>query len=86
VDWNQIEQDWRQYKLSAKRRWDRLSDNELMQINGKRDELSAKIQQAYGISRREAELQIADWAFGEEDPSRDEQHESVQSQGQTTFH
>ena len=83
MDWNRIERDWWQYKLSAKRRWDRLSDNELTQVNGKRDELCAKIQQAYGISRREAEMQIADWTYGQDEPTRDEQHESVQSQGQT---
>ena len=83
MDWNRIERDWRQYRFSAKRRWDRLSENELVQINGKRDDLCAKIQQAYGINRRGAELQIADWAYEQDEPAGGEQHESAQSQSQT---
>lgn len=80
MDWTQIERDWPQYRLSAKRRWDRLSEKELLEVNGKRDELRAKIQQAYGISRHEAELQIADWASAQDEPPQGEQHGSVQSQ------
>jgi uncharacterized protein YjbJ (UPF0337 family) len=82
VDWNRIERDWQQYRLSAKRRWDRLSENELRQINGKHDELCAKIQQAYGISRQEAELQIADWTRAPDESAGRQQHESVQYQSQ----
>jgi uncharacterized protein YjbJ (UPF0337 family) len=83
VDWDRIERDWQQFRPIAKRWWDRLSENELMQINGKRDDLRTKIQQAYGLGRREAELQIADWADKQEEPTRCEQHQSFQSQSQT---
>ena len=62
MNWGKIEGQWRHYKLRAKMRWSRLSDNELAYINGKHYELSAKIQQAYGIRREDAELQIAHWA------------------------
>jgi uncharacterized protein YjbJ (UPF0337 family) len=82
VDWNRIERDWQQFRHSAKRRWDRVSDNELRQINGKHDDLCAKIQQAYGISRQQAELQIADWARAPDEAARGQQHESVQYQSQ----
>ena len=61
MDWNEVESNWDRFKPVAKIRWERLSDNELKLINGKREELCAKIQQAYGISRQEAERQIADW-------------------------
>jgi uncharacterized protein YjbJ (UPF0337 family) len=80
VDWNQIERDWQRYRLSAKRRWDRLSENELRQINGKRDDLCAKIQQAYGVGRDEAELQIADWTHEQDEATRGQQRETVQDQ------
>ena len=62
MNWSTIEEQWSHYKLRAKMRWSRLSDNELAYINGKHYELSAKIQQAYGIRREDAELQIAHWA------------------------
>ena len=61
MDWSQVEHDWHQFKPVVKRRWERLSDSELKLVNGKRDELCAKIQQAYGVSRQEAESQITDW-------------------------
>lgn len=83
MDWNQIERDWQRYRRSAKRRWDRLSENELRQINGKRDDLCAKIQQAYGIGRDEAEFQIADWTHEQDEPTPYRQHESVQQQTQS---
>jgi uncharacterized protein YjbJ (UPF0337 family) len=61
MDWSQVEYDWQQFKPVVKRRWERLSDNELKLVNGKRDELCAKIQQAYGVSRQEADRQIINW-------------------------
>lgn len=82
MDWYQIERDWQRYRFSAKRRWDRLSENELKQINGKRDDLCAKIQQAYGISRQEAELQIAEWTRAPDETTHAEQYQSVQYQSQ----
>jgi uncharacterized protein YjbJ (UPF0337 family) len=83
VNWDRIERDWRHYKLSAKGRWDRLSENELKHINGKHDDLCAKIQQAYGISRHEAELQIADWTHELDEGAHGQRHESAQYQTQT---
>jgi uncharacterized protein YjbJ (UPF0337 family) len=83
MNWSTIEGQWRHYKLRAKMRWSRLSDNELAYINGKRYELSAKIQQAYGIRRADADLQIAHWADEQEvemQPGR--QSEPVQYQAQ----
>ena len=66
MNWSTIERQWGQYKPRAKMRWSRLSDNELAYINGNHYELSAKIQQAYGVRREDAELQIAHWAREQE--------------------
>ena len=38
--------------------WDNLSDDVLDQIAGRRDQLVARIQEAYGVSKEEAEQQI----------------------------
>jgi uncharacterized protein YjbJ (UPF0337 family) len=54
--------DWKQLKGKAKIAWGKLTDDDFDVIDGKRDELSGKIQKAYGISRDEAEKQIDDWA------------------------
>jgi uncharacterized protein YjbJ (UPF0337 family) len=53
--------DWKQLKGKAKIAWGKLTDDDFDVIDGKRDELSGKIQKAYGISRDEAEKQIDDW-------------------------
>ena len=66
MNWSTIERQWGHYKRLAKMRWSRLSDNELAYINGNHYELSAKIQQAYGVRREDAELQIAQWVREQE--------------------
>ena len=61
MNWEQVEGRWKQLMDSAKENWNKLSDDELQKISGKREQLAAKIQETYGISRREAEKQVWDW-------------------------
>ncbi len=58
MNWNILEGNWKQLQGIAKAQWGDLTDNHLKVIAGKRIELSGKIQEAYGISRDEAEKQI----------------------------
>jgi len=83
MDWNRIKEHWDQYRLNAKWRWDRLSDNELRLVNEEYDDLCAKIRQAYGVSRGEAELQIADWICEQSEPTRGMLQDVAQRQSQT---
>lgn len=50
---------WKQIKGQAKQKWGELTDDELDQIDGKRNELVGKIQEHYGIAKSEAEQQVA---------------------------
>jgi len=52
---------WKELKGRAKQHWGKLSDDRLAQIDGKRDQLAGEIQQAYGVSREEAEKQVEDF-------------------------
>ena len=61
MNWDQVESRWKQLVGSAKENWGKLSDDDLLQISGKREQLAAKIQESYGITRREAEKQVWDW-------------------------
>ena len=61
MNWEQVESKWEQLMASAKENWAKLSDDELHQIAGQREQLAAMIQEAYGITRREAEKQVWDW-------------------------
>lgn len=61
MNWEQVESKWEQLKSSAKENWSKLSDDDLGQISGKREQLTGKVQESYGITRREADKQVWDW-------------------------
>jgi len=61
MNWDRIEGNWNQYKGSAKQKWGKLTDDQLNVASGKRDVLVGKIQEAYGISKDEAEKQMTAW-------------------------
>lgn len=56
-----IEGNWKEIKGRAKEQWGKLTDDQLDVIAGRRDQLAGEIQQAYGISKDEAEKQIKDF-------------------------
>ena len=56
-----IEGNWTKAKGKVKQQWGKLTDDQLDVIDGKREQLKGEIQRAYGISRDEAEKQIADF-------------------------
>src|SRR5678815_604977 len=51
MNWDQIEGNWKQFKGRAKQQWGKLTDDELDQLAGRRDELIGKIQERYGYQR-----------------------------------
>lgn len=61
MNWDRIEGNWKQYKGSVKQQWGKLTDDQLDVSSGKRDLLVGKIQEAYGISKDEAEKQMTAW-------------------------
>lgn len=61
MNWNIVEGNWKQFKGKVKTQWGKLTDDQLDVIAGRRIELAGKIQEAYGISRDEADKQIADF-------------------------
>ncbi|HEY5174615.1 MAG TPA: CsbD family protein [Terriglobales bacterium] len=70
MDWEQVESKWKQLIGSAKENWSKLTDDDLLQISGKREQLAGKIQETYGVTRREAEKQVWDWGKTVERPSK----------------
>jgi uncharacterized protein YjbJ (UPF0337 family) len=56
-----IKGNWNQTKGSIKERWGRLTDDELMQIDGMRDRLVGRIQETYGIAKEQAEQEVRDF-------------------------
>jgi uncharacterized protein YjbJ (UPF0337 family) len=59
--WEKIKGSWAQTKGAVKEQWGKLTDDDLMEIQGRREQLVGKIQTRYGISHEEAEAQVSGW-------------------------
>ncbi|RPJ46950.1 MAG: CsbD family protein [Betaproteobacteria bacterium] len=70
MNWDRIEGDWKQFKGNVKQQWGKITDDQLDVIAGKRDVLAGKIQEAYGVSRDEAEKQLASWQDRQKEMNR----------------
>ena len=49
MNWDQIEDNWTQFKGNVKQQWGKLTDDQLDVIAGKREHLAGKIQVMYGV-------------------------------------
>ncbi len=61
MNWDQIKGSWKQFQGKAKAKWGQLTDDELTQIAGQRDQLVGKIQERYGYARDQAEREVEDF-------------------------
>ena len=61
MDWNRVEGNWKQTKGKIKEKWVQLTDDDLAQINGRRDQLEGKIQERYGLAKDRARKDVEDW-------------------------
>ncbi|UYN97945.1 MAG: CsbD family protein [Enhydrobacter sp.] len=59
--WEKIKGSWTTTKGAVKEQWGKLTDDDLMEIEGRREQLVGKIQARYGIPREEAEAQVSGW-------------------------
>ncbi len=58
MNWDIVEGKWSQQDGSVKEKWGDLTDDELTEVDGKKDKLAGKLQEKYGWSKQEAENQI----------------------------
>jgi uncharacterized protein YjbJ (UPF0337 family) len=61
MNWDRVEGNWKQFKGKAQQQWGKLTDDDLDVIEGKRTELSGKLQARYGYAKDEAEKNIDTW-------------------------
>jgi uncharacterized protein YjbJ (UPF0337 family) len=61
MNWDIIEGKWSQLKGAVKEKWGDLTDNDLTEMDGKRDELQGKLQEKYGWTKEEAERRVDDF-------------------------
>lgn len=58
MNWDIVENNWKEFKSKVKEQWNKLTDEHLNTIAGKRALLLGKIQETYGITKDDAEKQI----------------------------
>lgn len=56
-----LEGNWKQLRGQVQEWWGRLTDDELDQIQGRRDILAGKLQEKYGYTREQAEDTIQEF-------------------------
>jgi uncharacterized protein YjbJ (UPF0337 family) len=58
MNWDIAKGQWQQLRGRVREQWGKLTDDDLDQIQGKREQLLGAVQKRYGIAKDEAERQL----------------------------
>lgn len=58
-----LENQWTQVREIIREKWSNLTDEDLREINGRYDQLIARLQQRYGFSKEQAEEEVRRFTF-----------------------
>ncbi|MFO1324369.1 MAG: CsbD family protein [Burkholderiales bacterium] len=58
MNWDIIEGNWMQFKGTVQQKWGKLTNDRLDVIAGDRVRLAGQLQEAYGITEEQAEVQV----------------------------
>lgn len=61
MNWEIVQGNWKQFKGTVRARWGKLTDDNLDVIAGNREKLLGKLQEAYGLTKDDAEREINDF-------------------------
>ena len=61
MDWDHIARNWQQFNQRIRAKWEKLTDDDLAMINGRRNRLEVKIRQRYGFSSDHIRKEVDDW-------------------------
>jgi len=64
MDWDRIEGNWKQFSGKVKEKWGDLTDDEIAQTNGKREQLEGLVQKKYGYAKDKARDEVDTWTRG----------------------
>jgi uncharacterized protein YjbJ (UPF0337 family) len=62
MNWNRLEDSWKEFAGSARAHWSKLTDDDWQKITGKKEQLAGRVQIRYGIAKAEAERQVDEWS------------------------
>jgi uncharacterized protein YjbJ (UPF0337 family) len=61
MNWTQFEGKWAQVKGEVRSKWSKLTDDDIGNLEGKRERLTGKLVERYGLAKEEAEKQLDKW-------------------------
>jgi uncharacterized protein YjbJ (UPF0337 family) len=61
MNWERISGNWAHWKGRVRERWGRITDDQLARVEGRREQLAGRIQEAYGLTREDADRQLRNW-------------------------
>ena len=61
MNWDDIQGNWKPFKGQAQQKWGELTNDELEEAEGDREELEGKIQTKYGKTKEEARKEVDDF-------------------------
>ena len=61
MDSDTLKGQWKQLKGKIKEKWGKLTDDDLTEVEGRRDYLIGRIQERYGIAKEKAAEQVQDF-------------------------
>lgn len=62
MNWEQVEGKWDQVKGQVKEQWGKLTDNDLAQLQGKKEQMIGKLHERYGYDKQRAEKELDNFA------------------------
>jgi uncharacterized protein YjbJ (UPF0337 family) len=64
MNWDQIEGKWTEMKGELRKKWAKLTDDDIEYIGGNKDKFVGRLQQRYGNSKEQAERDLDEWQRG----------------------
>ena len=64
MNWDRIEGDWKQMAGKVKQKWGNLTDDDMLKMKGKREELEGVLQTRYGYNKDQVKKEIDSWSSG----------------------
>ncbi|SEL77474.1 Uncharacterized conserved protein YjbJ, UPF0337 family [Roseivivax marinus] len=67
MNWDQVEGNWKRFTGSIREQWGDLTDNDVQEVKGNREQLEGKIQAKYGKTKEEASHEVDKWLANQKD-------------------
>jgi uncharacterized protein YjbJ (UPF0337 family) len=62
MNWDRIEGNWKQFAGKVKEQWGDLTDDDIAEMNGQREQLEGILQKRYGYAKDVAKLEVDRWS------------------------